>query len=120
MTRMRLHMIVAGGRDFDDEAMLGRVLDHHVDPEADVILHGACPTGADALADKWARRNFAEVRRFPADWDRYGRRAGPIRNQEMAREGSILIAFWDGKSRGTKGMIDLALCRGLEVHVYRY
>lgn len=46
------------------------------------------------------------VKRFPADWDRHGRAAGPIRNCQMAQYADALIAIWDGKSRGTKNMID--------------
>jgi hypothetical protein len=57
---------------------------------------------------------------FKADWDKHGKAAGPIRNQQMAQEADGLIAFWDGKSRGTKDMIQKALNYGLETHVYRY
>ena len=63
---------------------------------------------------------------MPANWEYYGKRAGMIRNGEMARYASedpdnegILIAFWDGKSRGTKGMINIAYRTGLEVVVIR-
>lgn len=64
--------------------------------------------------------------KFQADWDRYGKSAGYRRNAEMAKfaseEGNkgVLIAFWDGESRGTKNMIDLAKRYGLKVHVVNY
>lgn len=57
---------------------------------------------------------------FPADWNAHGKAAGPIRNQQMAQEADVLIAFWDGKSRGTKDMIEKATRAGLDMHVYRY
>ena len=56
----------------------------------------------------------------PADWNRLGRAAGPIRNEEMAEVSDALIAFWDGKSRGTKSMIEIARRKGLQVAVVRY
>jgi hypothetical protein len=57
------------------------------------------------------------VKKFPADWDRYGKSAGPVRNGQMARYAQRLIAFWDGKSTGTKNMIDQAKANGLSVTV---
>ena len=57
---------------------------------------------------------------YPADWERHGRAAGPIRNEEMAEVSDALIAFWDGKSRGTKSMIEIAMRKGLQVAVVRY
>ena len=60
------------------------------------------------------------MRVFPADWDKYGKRAGYLRNVQMAEYADALLAFWDGESRGTKNMIDEALSRGLKVGVKRY
>ena len=56
----------------------------------------------------------------PADWDKHGKAAGPIRNAEMAEVADALIAFWDGQSRGTANMISLAKSKGLSVAVVRY
>jgi hypothetical protein len=58
-------------------------------------------------------------KRFPADWDRFGRSAGPKRNKQMAEYGDALIAVWDGESRGTKTMIEFARERGLQVYIHR-
>lgn len=69
------------------------------------------------MGEGWAKRKGIPVKRFPADWNQYGRRAGPLRNREMARYADALIAIWDGKSRGTRSMIDEALREGLEVYV---
>ena len=88
------------------------------------IISGTC-RGADQLGEKFALDNRIELERFPADWGKFGRRAGYIRNVEMAKYASgfsngILIAFWDGNSKGTKHMIDIAKKHGLAVHVINY
>lgn len=110
--------IVAGGRRFSDYAMLRNVLDGLID-EQDVILSG-CASGADGLALRFATNFGYACEKYPADWEKHGKAAGPIRNQRMAQEADGLIAFWDGKSHGTKDMIEKAVQAGLELHVYRY
>jgi hypothetical protein len=64
-----------------------------------------CARGVDTLGERWANENNIPVARHPADWNTFGRKAGPVRNQQMANYGDALIAVWDGKSRGTKNMI---------------
>lgn len=75
--------------------------------------------GADWLGEVWAIQHFIIVKSFNADWKFLGRKAGPIRNQQMADYADALIAIWDGKSRGTKDMIDRATKKGLKVYVKR-
>lgn len=74
--------------------------------------------GADEFGEKWAAEEALEVEAYPADW-KLGKRAGPVRNAIMADNAEGLIAVWDGKSRGTASMIELALRRGLRVAVLR-
>jgi hypothetical protein len=62
----------------------------------------------DTLAELWAVENGIPNTRYPADWKRYGRKAGPIRNRLMAENAEALIAIWDGKSRGAMDMIKQA------------
>lgn len=82
--------------------------------------------GADTLGERFAKEFGLEVKRFIPDWDSLGKRAGYVRNAEMAKysvedgNDGMLIAFWDGKSKGTKHMIDLANQYKLEVHVVNY
>ena len=76
--------------------------------------------GADSLGKRLAYENEWEVLSFPADWDKYGKTAGYKRNDEMARNADALIAFWDGKSRGTKHMIDLAKKYDLQARIVMY
>jgi hypothetical protein len=81
------------------------------------ILHGNCrgidKTAGSLLADSWP------IYSLSADWDKHGKSAGPIRNYKMAKMAQALIAIWDGKSRGTANMIQMAEKEGLKVYVYR-
>lgn len=83
-----------------------------------IVRHGHCPKGADAYAHKWcsALPEVTEERR-PADWDRYGKAAGFIRNKAMVDEGGIdlVLAFPRGRARGTVDCIDHARAAGLDI-----
>lgn len=80
------------------------------------ILSGAA-RGADTLAIEYAKLRNIPCREFPAQWDRYGKRAGMIRNREMLAHADALVAFWDGRSRGTKNMVDIAKDAGIEIRI---
>ncbi len=123
-----IKVIVAGNRDFDNGGIFENAMTWLLPSDSDYaesieIISGGC-TGADALAEIYAKEWDIPLKVFPADWKKYGKYAGPIRNEEMAVYASsdeddwgMLIAFWDGKSRGTKNMIDIAFKYGLDVHV---
>lgn len=101
-----MKVIIAGGRDFGDyrflkESVIG------LNINISEIVSGNAK-GADALGEQFAFENNIPVKSFPANWGKHGRSAGPIRNKEMADYADILVAFWDGKSKGTKSMIELA------------
>lgn len=85
-----------------------------------IVVSGKC-RGFDELGELWAAKNNKIVDPFPADWNQYGRAAGPIRNRKMAENAHGLIALWDGKIKnsGTKNMIDEAIKKGLQVYVHR-
>jgi hypothetical protein len=74
--------------------------------------------GVDRLGERWAIENDVPIKRFPANWDRYGRSAGYLRNEQMAQYADGLIAVWDGHSRGTIHMINLARKQRLAVYVH--
>lgn len=63
--------------------------------------------GVDRYGEEFAQMSKIPVARFPADWDKYGKRAGYLRNEQMAEYADELLALWDGESRGTKHMIDI-------------
>jgi len=108
--------IVAGGRDFQNYPLVASILDKY---QIDMVLSGAA-NGADSCGEVYAKRKGIPCWKFPAKWNIHGKRAGFKRNQEMAKEAKRLIAFWDGKSPGTKNMLFLAKQYGLEVHCYDY
>lgn len=101
-----MKIIIAGGREFQNYGALCCVMDGILaDIAAPVTIVSGAARGADALGEQYAAERGLEVMRFPADWKKFGRRAGPIRNEQMAEAASMLVAFWDGQSRGTKNMI---------------
>lgn len=108
--------IVAGGRNFNDPAYLKECLDKHNITE---VVCGKAK-GADTLGELYAAVNYIPIKEFPAEWNRYGKGAGSIRNKEMGDYAEALIAFWDGRSTGTLNMIRYAKKKGLEVTVYNY
>ncbi|MEE1198209.1 MAG: DUF2493 domain-containing protein [Acutalibacteraceae bacterium] len=101
-------IVIAGCRDYNnyDEAKL--YIDFclsDIKKEYDIIIVSGCASGADAIGERYAKENGFEVEKCPADWRKYGRSAGPRRNEQMARISDIIICFWDEKSKGTKSMI---------------
>ena len=75
--------------------------------------------GADRSGERWARNRQIPVKRFPADWAKHGKRAGILRNEQMATYADALIAIWDGVSPGTRHMISAAAAHGLRAYVVR-
>lgn len=116
-------LIVAGGRDFSDEALLmqgiNQVLAELPDDKVVSIVSGMAP-GADTLAYQFAKDHKVRVYAMPADWKANGKRAGYMRNVDMANASHGLLAFWDTKSKGTKHMIDIARAKGLYVKIINY
>ena len=80
------------------------------------FVSGAC-RGADKLGERYAEENEFNIERYSAQWSKYGKSAGVIRNREMAEVSDYIICFWDGKSRGTKLMIDIATQMGKVVTI---
>ena len=132
-----MKVIVAGGRDFGDYELVRVELNLRLSDKANIeMISGRCSDktgvltfttldgidvyGADGLGERWAKKQGLIVHPFPADWITHGKYAGPIRNKIMAMQAEALIAFWDGKSKGTKNMIDTARKQGLEVYIINY
>ncbi len=115
-------VIVAGSRTFDNYDLLRRKLDYELVNQAgkDITIVSGAARGADKLGEKYAIERGYSIDSHPADWEKYGKSAGYIRNKEMAQSADALLAFWDGKSRGTMHMIDLAKQHGLKVIIVRY
>lgn len=94
-------LVIYGGRDYTDREELFRECDRC--RSVSLVLCGEAK-GADTLGKEWALSRGIEVRSFPADWDKHGKKAGHLRNIEMAEIANIGLGFWDGKSKGTKHM----------------
>lgn len=125
-----LRIIIAGGRDFENYFLLKTSVIEKISekipfPYEAVIVSGMAK-GADKLGVQFANEMGLKLYRFPAEWERLGKRAGYVRNVEMAKFASegdnkgMLVAFWDGKSKGTLHMINTAKKYGLEVHIVNY
>lgn len=110
--------IIAGSRDFTDYEFLKSSLQPFVDIITEVISGTA--RGADQLGEQWATEFNKKIIRMPANWNQFGKSAGYIRNQAMAQVADLCIVFWDGKSKGTKHMIDIATKDKKDLHIFRY
>ena len=114
-------VIIAGGRDYNNYNDLAKTMDYLLqNVTEDIQVISGMAHGADHLGEQYAKERGYSIRYFPADWDAHGKSAGYLRNIEMANHADALVAFWDGKSRGTKHMIDIAVDKGLKVRVIRY
>jgi len=108
-------VIIAGSRDINDLSLVEEAVEEATFPVTEIVSGTA--RGVDRLGEQYGLDNDIAVKKFPADWNKHGRSAGHIRNAEMAQYADGLIAIWDGKSRGTKSMIDIARNAGLWVSV---
>lgn len=111
--------IIAGSRTFNKIEYLVETLSDFKEWTITEVVSG-CAKGVDTFGEIWAEGNNLPVKKFPANWNEYGKRAGPIRNEEMAKYANACIIFWDGNSKGTKNMIENAKKYGLKVMVYKY
>jgi len=114
-----MRTIIAGSRSIIEYKKLEDAIEfcRKADWIPTTILSGG-DRGADALGEQFAKAYGLPLEIYPAQWEKYGRSAGYERNGEMASKAELLIALWDGESRGTKHMIDLARKNGLKIHVH--
>jgi hypothetical protein len=135
-----MRVLVTGSRDWDNHRIVAAELERVAheydlcyepdeygntlpDPDKMTVIHGACPTGADMWADEWAigSCDMRLVERHPADWERYGKRAGFLRNAEMVESGvDLCLAFIKNDSKGASMTLRLAREAGVPTTVWRY
>lgn len=120
-----MKLIIAGGRDYTDgEAMLSEInkMNGTILPKNGTGIELVCgmARGADMTAFTLFNAAGFPIHKYAADWDKYDKRAGFIRNSEMADVADMLIAFWDGQSRGTRHMIQCMIDRNKPYHVINY
>ena len=109
--------IIAGGRDFDNYKIVYQTISQFSDITE--IVSGDA-RGADIQGVIYASQNNLPIKHFPAQWDKYGKSAGYIRNAEMADYADALIAFWDGQSKGTQHMIKTMKLKNKPYWVFDY
>lgn len=115
-------VIIFGSQNFDDYVLLesrcDKILERYKGSEIEIVTGKA--KGADELGERYAVARGYSTKEFPADWAKHGKAAGMIRNREMGAYAHAAIGFWDGKSPGTKDMIEVAITNKMMVRVIRY
>lgn len=112
-----MRTIIAGGRDIHDQFFVNSAMEK-INWTPTVILCGEA-SGVDMSGASWAFENEIPVEKYPANWSKHGRAAGPIRNAQMAKKADALVLIWDGKSRGSQSMLNLARKYDLEISIYK-
>lgn len=118
-----MRIIIAGSRTITDYNLVKKIIENNLlkvnecEEPFSFILGGA--RGVDKLAERWAIANNIGYSVLEAQWDLYGKKAGYLRNVTMAKDADALIAIWDGWSKGTKHMINIAKEKGLKVYVFK-
>lgn len=118
-----MNLIIAGGRDFSNEALMRDSLQELVTGgliDESVVLICGMAKGADLMGYDLFTENKLPIRKFIPDWDGLGKRAGYVRNAEMGDAADLALIFWDGKSRGTKHMIEYMGRLNKPVHLVKY
>ena len=117
------NVVVAGSRSFNNYRLLkdklDKILDSKLTSHSVQIISGRA-RGVDKMGEKYARERNISLKLFPANWDLHGKKAGYVRNMEMARAADAVIVFWDGKSPGTSHMIATAKKLNLPLRLIRY
>ncbi|MEE0264018.1 MAG: DUF2493 domain-containing protein [Acutalibacteraceae bacterium] len=104
-------IVIAGCRDYNNYTEAKKYIDEcisDIKKDNTIIILSGGSNGADKIGERYAKENDFQIELFLADWKRFGKSAGPKRNKLMAEATDYVICFWDGKSRGTKSMIEYA------------
>jgi len=129
-------VIIAGTRSFNDYEFLKQKCDYYLKNEDNIVIVSGKASGADSLGEQYAQEKKYKIKEFPADWSNldlkpsiirkrsdgttYNAYAGIHRNEEMAKYADALILFYDGKSKGSKAMLELAKKYNLKIKVVLY
>lgn len=99
-----MKVVIAGSRTLDDYALVSQAMKRCGYEVTEVVCGMA--TGIDTLGYRWALCFNKPIKEMPANWNRDGKAAGAIRNREMANYADAAVIIWDGKSTGTRNMVD--------------
>jgi hypothetical protein len=122
MVNLKFKVIIAGTRTFNDYGLLQKTMDRLLanTPFNAIEIVSGTANGADKLGERYAKECGLALKQFPADWNTLGKQAGYVRNKQMAEYAEACVVFWDGKSKGTQHMINLAKEHGLKLRVIKY
>lgn len=115
-----MKLIIAGTRAFNDATLMATKMKKLTQWTKPTLIVSGGAQGADTLGEGWAVIHNIPITLFKAQWQMYGKSAGFKRNEEMAQYADALVVFWDGISKGTKHMIDLARKHNLPTRIIRY
>lgn len=116
----RINVIIAGTRTFKNYKLMCTVMKviREKYPCIQIISGGA--KGADKLGELYALKHKIPYTVYEAEWDKYGKKAGFKRNEQMAQIGQVLVLFWNGDSSGSRDMLHLGIQYGLDCNVMMY
>lgn len=112
-------LVVAGSRDFNDYTLLSAELDKLLVGKTNITIVSGTARGADRLGERYAAEHNLRIERFPAEWEKYHKGAGPIRNMKMVQSADAVIVFWDNESSGTKNIIECAHKQDIPYRIVR-
>lgn len=118
-------VIIAGSREFDNYDMLkekcDKILSRKVNEGEEIVIVSGTAKGADTLGEKYAEERGYKIERYPANWDKYGKKAGYLRNKKMAEVSNACIVFLSSKAenKGSKMMISIATEEKLLIRVIK-
>lgn len=116
-----MNIAVVGSREFNDEEFiwnkLEQLFEEHDLIKKDITIISGGAYGVDSIAEEYADNNNIDKIIFPADWGAYGKQAGFIRNYKIVDNSDMIIAFWDGISRGTAHTIEVAKNRDVPIQI---
>jgi hypothetical protein len=115
-----MKVIIAGGRDFEDYNLLFNTCNILFKDQTITEIVSGVAKGADILGEQYANYHNIPIKQFPADWNKHGKTAGFKRNIQMAEYADWVVVFWDGKSKGSKHMIDTARKMNLKLNIIYY
>ena len=116
-------IVVAGGREFSDYELLKIKMDSFIKTKSlthKIVIISGTAKGADMMGETYADDRQLNVMKFPAQWELHGKSAGYKRNLHMSTVADAVVVFWDGKSKGSKHMIDISKAAGLPIRVVKY
>jgi len=118
-----MRILITGSRDWDDLELIEEVLSSYAFfylGQDVTLVSGACPTGADRMCEVFAGSEGWTIERHPADWEKYGKRAGFVRNAEMVERGAdVCLAFIKNNSKGASMTLNLACKAGITTKFWR-